>query len=73
MKRLTANGTMRPLRSRAHRDLSSEDRVKAAASMTVVAAVCIESIKEKEPGLSEEELISRARARFMFGRERRQA
>ncbi len=71
MKRLTANGTMRPLRSRAHRDLSSEDRVKAAASMTVVAAVCIESIKE--PGLSEEELISRARARFMFGRERRQA
>jgi len=68
--RLTAKGRGRPRRSDPWRNVSPQDRVKAAVSMTkVVTRLCIDSIKEKEPWLTEEELIAKARARFMFGRE----
>ena len=62
----------RPHRSDPWGEVSPEERVKAAVGMTnVVTAICIESIREKEPGLTEQELILKARPRFMFGRERR--
>lgn len=71
MRELTAKGEGRRRRSPERRELTPEERVEAAVSMTnVVTQLCIDSIREREPWLTEEQLIAKARARFMFGRER---
>jgi len=53
----------------AHRRLKPEDRVMVAVSMVdVVTQVAAEGEKERNPGITEDALISRLRRRFQFGR-----
>lgn len=49
--------------------MGPEDRVNAAISMSnVVARICIDSIRDHHPNASNQEIISEARRRIMYGR-----
>jgi hypothetical protein len=54
------------------RRLKPEDRVKMAVEMsTVVAAITLESILDRNPNISRAELLEEARRRFFSGRKTR--
>lgn len=64
--RLSLNLTESQLRSRL---LKPEDRVRLTVSMVdVVTRICADGVRETDPTITEEELISVLRRRFLLGR-----
>jgi len=51
--------------------LKPEEKVNLSIDMTnVCARVCVDSIRDRDKALEEEELIDRVRARIMYGKRR---